>query len=99
MNLPGNLEEVPPDLQDIQPFPSQVWNFDEILFDLNRSWYNIVCTYKFLEADRICRGQMCEWAPFWCTALVRTRANEQYLIPPVQVHQSMHYITTYPVIV
>ena len=27
LNPPENLQEVPPDLQDIQPFLSQVWNF------------------------------------------------------------------------
>ena len=36
LNLPGNLQEMPPDLQFNQPFSSQMWNFDDILFDLNR---------------------------------------------------------------
>ena len=40
LNLPENLQELPTDLQYIQPFSSQIWNFDEILFDMNRIWCN-----------------------------------------------------------
>ena len=49
LNLPGNLQEVPTDIQEIQPFPSQVWNFDYIVFGLKRSLYKMVCTYDWFQ--------------------------------------------------
>ena len=94
LNLAGNLQEVPPYLKDIQPFPSQVYNFDDILFDMNGIWCNMVCTYKLFTGERIWRRQTCERAPFWYIALIRTYNNEQCFVPPVLMHQSMHYITT-----
>ena len=33
LNLPDNLQEVTPNLQYIQPHPTQVWNCDDIEFD------------------------------------------------------------------
>ena len=42
LSLPVNLQEVPPDLQDIQPISSQIWNFGEILFYLNIICCNMV---------------------------------------------------------
>ena len=41
---PTTLSE---DLEDIHPRKPHVWNFDEIGFDLNISWINVVCTYSF----------------------------------------------------
>ena len=37
---------VPPDLHQIQPRATQVWNCDEIWFDPNGKWRKVVCTYK-----------------------------------------------------
>ena len=37
---------VPPELHQIQPRATQVWNCDEIGFDPNGKWRKIVCTYK-----------------------------------------------------
>ena len=35
---------VPPDLHQIQPRATQVWNCDEIGFDPNGKWRKVVCT-------------------------------------------------------
>ena len=37
---------VPPDLHQIQPRATQVWNCDEIGLDSNSKWRKVVCTYK-----------------------------------------------------
>ena len=59
----------------------------------------MVCTYKLFTGDKIWRRHTRERAPLWCTALIRTHANEQFLIPSVLVQYITRYITTYPVIV
>ena len=48
---------VPPDLHQIQPRATQVWNCDEIGFDPNGKWHKIVCTYKFFQGERMCKVQ------------------------------------------
>ena len=93
-----NLQEVPPHIQDIQPFPSQVCNFDDIVFDMNIIWYKMVCSYKFFRGDRIWRIHTFERAPLWCTVIISNLNNEQCLIPPEMLHHSTHSITTHPVI-
>ena len=98
LNLPGNLQEAISDSQDIQPFLSYVWNFDDIVFELNIIWSDMVCTYKLFTGDRVWRIQTCEIVPFWCTSLIFNHANEQCFILPVLVRQSTHSITTYPLI-
>ena len=35
---------VPPDLHQIQPWATQVWNCDEIGFDPKSKWHKVVCT-------------------------------------------------------
>ena len=35
---------VPPDLRQIQPRATKVWNCDEIGFDPNGKWRKVVCT-------------------------------------------------------
>ena len=72
-------KSVPEDLKEIQPRPSQVWNCDEIGFDPNGSWIKVVCTYKFFTGQHIWKYQTGERAPFWCTALIFTRADGQWL--------------------
>ena len=37
---------VPPDLHQIQPRATQVWNCDEIGFEPNGKWPKVVCNYK-----------------------------------------------------
>ena len=90
-SLQVKLQEVPPNLQDIQPRPTQVWNCDEIRFDLNGNWNKMVYTYKFFMGSMMWRTHTSERAPFWCTSLIFTRDDGQCFIPPVVVHQSTHY--------
>ena len=40
---------VPPALHQIQPRATQVWNCDEIGFDLNNKWHKVVCTYMYFQ--------------------------------------------------
>ena len=89
MNLDPKL--VPKDLKEIQPHPSQVWNCDEIGFDLNGSWIRVVCTYKLFTGKHIWKYQTGERAPFWCTALIFTRSDGQCFVPPMIVHQAENY--------
>ena len=96
---PGNPYEVPQYLQGIQIFPSQVWRYYEISFDMNGNWCKMVCTYNLFVGEYICRIHTCEIAPFCCTALICTHANEQCFVPPVLVQQITHYITTYHIVV
>ena len=92
--LPWNPQKVPPYLQDIQPLPSQVWNYYDIGFDLNRSCCNMVCIYKLFMGDRIWSSQNCERLPLCCTVIICTHADEQCFSPPVLVNHITHYITT-----
>ena len=41
----------PPDLNQIQPRATQVWNCDEIGFDPNGKWHKAVCNYKFFQRE------------------------------------------------
>ena len=50
--MPLDPKNVPEDLKEIQPRPSQVRNCDEIGFDTNVSWLIVVCTYKFFTGKR-----------------------------------------------
>ena len=95
---PRQPTRVPPYFQDIQHFPSQVWNFDEILFDMNVIWCKMVWTYKLFMGDKVCRSHTCEKSPFCCTAFICTCVNEQCFFSPVWVQQSTHSITRYTVI-
>ena len=74
--------------KNIQPSPSQIWNCDEIGFYTNESWILVVCTYKFFTGKRIWKYQTGEREPFWCTALIFTRADVQCFIPPMIVQQA-----------
>ena len=51
--MPLDPKIVPKDLKEIQPRPSQVWNFDKIGFDPNESWLRVVCTYKFFRGNAL----------------------------------------------
>ena len=73
------------------PRPSQVYNCDEIGFDPNISWIRVVCTYKFFTGKRICKPQTRQRDPFWCTALIFTRADGQCFMSPVIVHRAENY--------
>ena len=89
--IPVELELVLPDLQDIQPRPSQMWNCDNIGVDSNYNWNKMVFLYKLFTGDRLWRTQTDESAPFCCTALIFACADGQCYIPPVVVHQRTHY--------
>ena len=89
--MPLNPKTVPKDLKEIQPRPSQGWNCEEIGFDPNGYWLNVVCTYKFFTGKRIWKSQIGERAPFWCTSLIFTRADGQCFVPPIIVHQAENY--------
>ena len=66
---------VPPDLHQIQPRATQVWNCDEIGFDPNGKWCKVVCTYKYFQGDRMWKVQTGKRAPLWCTLIVFTRSD------------------------
>ena len=91
MSLPAELQVVLPKLQDIQNFPYQVWNCDNIGFDPNGKCNKMVCTYKFFTGDRLWRTQTGKRAPFWRTMIIFTRADVQCLLPPVVVQKSTKY--------
>ena len=40
---------VPPELHQIQPIATQVWNCDKIGLDPNVKWRKVVCTYKYFK--------------------------------------------------
>ena len=40
---------VPPDLHQVQPRATHVWNCDEIGFDPNDICHKVVCTYKLFQ--------------------------------------------------
>ena len=61
--LKVNLQGVPPDLQDIQPRPSKVWNYDVIGFDTDDKWNKMVGTYKFFMGERLWITHTGERAP------------------------------------
>ena len=67
---PTTVTTVPEDLKDIQPRPSQVCNCDEIGFNTNGSWRKLVCIYKLLTGDRVCRTHTEEISPFFYTAFI-----------------------------
>ena len=72
-----NPKKLPEDLKYIQYWTSQVLNCDEIGFDFNGSWRKVVCTYKLFTGERIWRNQTGDKEPFYCTALIFTRADVQ----------------------
>ena len=47
----------PPDLHQIQPRATQVWNCDEIGLDPNGKWRNVVCTYKYFQGGNNVEGE------------------------------------------
>ena len=75
--MPLDPKTVPKNLKEIQPHPSQVYNYDEIGFDPNGSWLRVVCTYKFFTGKLIWKSQTGERAPLWCTYLIFTRDDGQ----------------------
>ena len=76
------------DPHDVQLQPSQVWNCCEVGFDPNGRWECIVCNYKWYNISRIWCSQSGEHAPFWCSLLIFSRADEKCFITPVIIHQS-----------
>ena len=82
---------VPPDLHQIQPRATQLWNCDEIGLDPNGKWHKVVCTYKFFRREIMWKVKTGEHAPFWFTLLVFTRAYGQCFMPPSVVHQAKEY--------
>ena len=81
------LTTLPPDLEKIQPCPSQCLNCDEVGIDSNGNWRKNVI-YKWCTGDQIWKVQTGERVPFWCS-LFFTRVDRQCFIPPVVVHQSI----------
>ena len=51
--MPLDPKTVPKYLKEIQPHPSQVWNFDEIGFDPNGSRLRVVYTYNLFMGKHI----------------------------------------------
>ena len=82
---------IPYDLNYIQPRSTQVWNCNEVGFYPNGRWRKIICTYKLFQGEQMWKVQTGEWAPFWCTLLVFTRADGQYFMPPIIVQQAKEY--------
>ena len=82
---------VPPDLNQIQPRATQVWNCDVIGFDPNGKWRKVVCTYKLFQGLTMRNMQTGERVPLWCTLLVFTRDDGKCFMPPVVIHQSKDY--------
>ena len=72
---------VPPDLHQIQPRATQVWNCEEIGFDPNGKWRKVVCTYKYYQGERMWKVKTGERTPFWCTLLVFNRSDGQCFMP------------------
>ena len=48
---------VPPDFHQIKPKATLVWNCDEIGFNPNGKWHEVVCTYKFFQGEIIWKVQ------------------------------------------
>ena len=44
---------IPSDINDIQPRSTQVWNCDEVGFDPNGRWHNVICTYTFFQGEQM----------------------------------------------
>ena len=82
---------IPYDLGDIQPRATQVRNCDEIGFDSNVRWNQVICTYRLFQGERITKVHNWERAPFWCTLLVFTKADGQCLRTPIILNQSKEY--------
>ena len=82
---------VPHDLHQIKPRATQVWVCDEIGFDTDGKWHNVLCTYKFFQGSIMWRMQTGERAPFWCTLLIFTRVGGQCFMRTIIVHQSKEY--------
>ena len=82
---------VPPDLHQIQPRATQVWNCDEIGFDPNGKWNKVVCTLRFFQGEIMWRVKNGERAPFWCTLLILTGDDGKLFMSPIVVHQAKDY--------
>ena len=78
----------PPDLDQIQPRATKVWNCDEIGLEPNSKWSKVMCTYKHFQGERICKVQTGERAPLWCTLLVFTQADGECFMTTVVFHQA-----------
>ena len=44
---------VPPEIHQIRPRDTQVWNCDEIGFEPNGKWHKVLCTYKLFQEEII----------------------------------------------
>ena len=82
---------VPPDIHQIQPRATQVWNYDGTGFDTNCKWYKVVCTYKLFQGEIIWKVKTGERTPFWCTLIVFTRADGKCFIHTIDFHQAKKY--------
>ena len=82
---------VPPDLHQIQPRATKMWNCDEIWFDPKGKWHKGMCTYKFIQGEIMWKVQTGKSAPLWCTLILFTRADGQCFMPPIVVHQAKYY--------
>ena len=90
-SLTVKLQELPLELQYIQPCLSKVWNCNKIESYSNGNWNNMVCTYKLFMSNRLWRTQNGEIEPFWYTLIIFTCADVQCFITPMVVHQSTQY--------
>ena len=81
----------PPNLHQIQPLATQVWNCDKIGLDPNVKWHKVVCTYRYFKSKIMLKAQTGERAPFWCTLLFFTQADRKLFMPPVVVCQAKEY--------
>ena len=82
---------VPPNLHQIKPRATQVWNCDEIGFDPNGKWHKVVCTYKFFQGEIMRKVEAGERAPFWCTLLVLKISDGKCFMSPIIFHQYKEY--------
>ena len=82
---------IPSDLNDIQPRDTQVWNCDEVGFDINRRWSKVICTYNLFQGERMWKVQTEERSPLWCTLIVSTRSDGKCFMSPIIVHQDKDY--------
>ena len=89
--MPLGPKTIPKDLKEIQPLPSQVWNYDEIGFNPTVTCLRVVCTYKLFTGKCLCKYKTGERSPCWCTALIFARADGQYFMPPMIVNQEEKY--------
>ena len=79
--------KVYPYINDIQLWPSPVWNYYKVGFDPNKSWELIVFTNKCCNVSMIWWCQTWEHALLWCSILVFSQSYGQLFVTPVSIHQ------------